>query len=151
VIRIALADLTLPPGWVPSGQSSDIAYLGPAGQVTVPVNVTRAGDYSAWVGNSFRSRLELLVDGHNVGSGRQGFNVSGTYTRFGSIALAAGRHLVTLRYSGPDWRPGSGGAPPPTGPVVLADQTADRPVMLTGLASARALCGKRLDWVEALG
>jgi hypothetical protein len=151
VIRIALADLTLPPGWTPSGQSSDIAYLGPAGQVTAAVSVTRAGDYRAWVGNSFRSRLELLVDGHPVGSGRQDLNVAGAYTPFGSIALAAGRHLVTLRYSGPDWHPGSGGAPEPTGPVVLSDQTADRPVMLAGLASARALCARRLDWVEALG
>jgi hypothetical protein len=151
VVRIPLASAPLPPGWVPSAQFSNIAYLGRAGQMNVLVTVNRQGNYRAWMGNSFRARLEVLVDGHVVGGGRQDLNVVGAYTPFGSIALPAGRHLVTLRYSGPSWQPGSGGDPPPTGPFVLADQTADTPVMLMEPASARALCGKRLDWVEALG
>jgi hypothetical protein len=151
VVRIPLADATLPPGWTASTQDADIAYLGRRGELDVPVEVPRAGDYRAWVGNSLRARLQVLVDGHDAGSERQQINAIGQYTPFGTIALAAGRHLVTVRYSGPDWRPGSGGAPPPTGPVVLSDQTAERPVSLIAPGSARALCGRRLDWVEALG
>jgi hypothetical protein len=151
VVRIPLATAPLPSGWVPSGQFTDIAYLGRAGQMTVTVTMPHAGVYRAWVGNSFRARLEVLVDGHDLGSARQALNVIGAYTPFGPIALGPGSHLVSIRYSGPDWHPGSGGTPPPTGPVALADQTADLPVLLTAPASARGLCGKQLDWVEALG
>jgi hypothetical protein len=151
VVRLPLADVTLPPGWTPSAQSSDIAYLHRAGQLEVAVQVPRPGAYRAWVGNSFRAHLEVLVDGHDLGGARQQINVIGQYTPFGTIPLKAGRHLVALRYSGPDWRPGSGGAPPPTGPVVLSDQTADLPVSVIAPSSARSLCGRRLDWVEALG
>jgi hypothetical protein len=151
LIRIPLATAPLPAGWVPSGAVTNVAYLGRGGQMDVTVTVTRAGVYRAWVGNSFRAHLEVLVDGHDAGGGRQALNVVGAYTPFATIPLAAGRHVVTLRYSGPDWHPGSGGQPPPTGPLVLSDQTADEPVLVTAPASARALCGKRLDWVEALG
>jgi hypothetical protein len=151
VIRIPLATAPLPAGWIASGQFNDIAYLGRGGQMHVAVTVAHAGEYRAWVGNSFRAHLEVLVDGHDLGGGRQDLNVVGAYTPFGAIPLAAGRHVVTLRYSGPDWHPGSGGDPPPTGPLVLADQTADTPVLLTSPSLAGALCGRRLDWVEALG
>ena len=150
VVRIALAGAPLPPGWAPSIQFPDIAYLGRAGQMELTVTIARSGRYEAWVGNSFRSLLEILVDGHDLGGVRQGLNVLGAYTPFGSIELAPGHHLVTVRYSGPDWHPGSGGNPPPTGPLVLADQTADQPVLFTARSSARTLCGRRLDWVEAV-
>jgi hypothetical protein len=150
-IRIPLGTATLPPGWTPNFAISDIAYLGRAGRLDTTVTVTHPADYTAWVGNSFRDRLELLVDGHEVGTRRNQLNFADGYTPFWSIALAAGRHILTLLYSGPDWRPGTGGDPLPTGPVVLGDQTADRPVGLIAPPAARALCGKRLDWVEALG
>ena len=69
----------------------------------------------------------------------------------GESELAAGRHDVTLRFSGPDLHPGSGGATFGIGPLVLSTTTAaDAPVTVIPGSRARELCGKRLDWVEAL-
>jgi hypothetical protein len=36
------------------------------------------------------------------------------------------------------------------GPVVFSRTTADLPVTYVSPSAARTLCGKRLDWVEAL-
>ncbi len=37
------------------------------------------------------------------------------------------------------------------GPVVLGTKTAELPVTFVRPVDARTLCGKRLDWIEALG
>jgi len=39
----------------------------------------------------------------------------------------------------------------PFGPLVLGRTTADLPVTHVQASNARSLCGKNLDWVEALG
>ena len=53
--------------------------------------------------------------------------------------------------SGPPVRPGSGGIPPfGVGPIVLSPETEDAPVTYVAPANAATLCGKSLDWVEAL-
>ena len=58
---------------------------------------------------------------------------------------------MTFDYSGPDFRPGSGSAGIfAAGPLVLSLTTADSPVITVPTSRARELCGKRLDWVEAL-
>ena len=51
----------------------------------------------------------------------------------------------------PDARPGSGGPPEPIGPLVLSPvANEDPPVPDVPAARAQTLCGKDLDWVEAL-
>ena len=67
------------------------------------------------------------------------------------VELGAGAHELTLSYGGEDLRPGSDGPPMPLGPLVLSTATADRPVEYLPSAKAGALCGQRLDWIEALG
>ena len=57
---------------------------------------------------------------------------------------------MTLHFSGPDLHPGSGGAVFPIGPLVLSTAAGDAPVTVVSAARARELCGKRLDWVEAV-
>jgi hypothetical protein len=58
---------------------------------------------------------------------------------------------VRMHLSRTDLRPGSGGYPFGLGPVVLATTTAaDVPVTFVDAADARSLCGRRLDWVEAV-
>jgi hypothetical protein len=102
------------------------------------------------VGGSFRGRLTVSVDGQLVGSDRHEIDEDGGYVDMGHRVLRAGPHVVTLDYGGPDLHPGSAGPPLALGPVVLGDQTADRPVAVVRTADARTLCGHRLDWVEAL-
>jgi hypothetical protein len=140
---------TLPRGWA-SNTSGDVVPSG-EGTLEFSVNVPAAGPYGFWLGGSFRDRLELSADGRPVEAQRNQLNNSGQYTPLGSVPLARGRHRITLRYGGPDLHPGSGGAQFPIGPLVLSTTTADLPVTYVSPRAARSLCGKNLDWVEAIG
>ena len=75
---------------------------------------------------------------------------AGQYTPFGSAVLARGTHHVSLEYEGPDIHPGSGGAQFGFGPFVLSRDDDDAPVAVVRSADARTLCGRNLDWIEAL-
>ncbi|HEX8754620.1 MAG TPA: hypothetical protein VF731_14500, partial [Solirubrobacterales bacterium] len=70
---------------------------------------------------------------------------------FGAVPLARGTHAVTLVLDGQTLGPGSGGPPEPIGPLVLSPTSAeDPPLRRLPAARARELCGKRLDWIEAV-
>ena len=68
----------------------------------------------------------------------------------GEIELSAGAHDVVLRYSAANLRPGSCGFPFALGPLVLGRYTAELPVTTVQPTEARSLCGKSLDWIEAV-
>jgi hypothetical protein len=114
--------------------------------------VPHTGVYSVWVGGSFGSKARIYIDGHLVGSRRNGLQWE-QYQQLGSVRLAAGQpHDVRLVYDKRSFlHPGSGTTFTSIGPVVLAQQTANVPVTYVPASQARSLCGTYLDWVEALG
>ncbi len=116
----------------------------------VTVTVPAAGRYGVWVGGSIRGKLQLVVDGTRLPAVRHHLDHPGQYTELGEVDLAAGTHVVTLRYSRGGLRPGTGGPEFPIGPLVLSLTSADLPVTIVDSERARSLCGERLDWVEAL-
>ncbi len=138
----------LPAGWEPAGGGSVLP--GASGVVTVPVTMPRAGRYAVWVGGSFRGRMSASVDGEDVGSADDQLNNTGQYTELGARRLTPGRHRVTLSYSSGGWDPGAGGPPFPVGPLVVAPARTAAAVSHVRPAKARSLCGRNLDWVEAL-
>ena len=148
VVVADLSQASFPAGWVAGGGA---LVPNGAGTADLSVLVPRRGRYGIWLGGSFRDRLELEVDGRRLSTQRNQLNWSGLYTQLGEVELGPGVHRIALRYSGPDLRPGSGGPQFPMGPLVLGRTTADLPVRYVSPAKARALCGRRLDWVEALG
>jgi len=104
-----------------------------------------------WIGGSFKSGVVVDVDGRPIGAARDSLTWPDTFTSVGSVRLTPGRHTLRFRYGGPGLRPGSGGTPPfGTGPVVLSPATQDSAITYVEPARARTLCGKSLDWVEAL-
>lgn len=155
VIRPAtpiVVDLTrgsYPPTWSAFGAGSLIANT--TGVASLNISVPSAGRYGFWIGGSFRRTLTLVVDGRKVGSVRHQLNNSGQWTPLGQAALGRGPHTAELRYGGSRLAPGSGGFAFAMGPLVASRETADLPVTYVDPANARSLCGKRLDWVEALG
>jgi hypothetical protein len=72
------------------------------------------------VGGSFRNRLSAVVDGRHVGTRIRQLNNAGQYTSLGAITLAAGAHVIELRYSSRVFAPGSGGPEYGLGPLVVA-------------------------------
>ncbi len=118
------------------------------GEVALTVSVPTAGDYTAWLGGDWFGLASISVDGREVGSMRDELDWPGLYTDLGTIPLSAGEHLVRIRYETGGWHPGSGGRPYSFGPVALSRVDAREPVETA--SEPRSLCGRRLDWVEAV-
>jgi hypothetical protein len=125
-----------------------VATNGGLEEVTVDVPV--GGGYGIWISGSIRNRLKTAVDGVPLSDVRHHLDYPGQYTLLGTAELAAGEHVVTQEHSRGGLRPGSGVEESPSGPLVLSLGTPDAPVTIVPVADARRLCGKRLDWIEAL-
>jgi hypothetical protein len=118
------------------------------GELGLMVTVPEAGTYTAWIGGDWFGLASISVDGRAVGSKREELNWPGLYTDLGSVRLAAGERLVRIRYEAGGWHPGSGGRPFSFGPVALS-RVAPREPFETA-SQPRSLCGRRLDWIEAV-
>ena len=115
------------------------------------VDIPAANSYRVWVSGTFLARVQLLVDGRAVASARHQLQWPGQFIPLARVPLAAGSHEIELRSSGSGLRPGSHGAPPfPLGSVVVAPEEDEHEVDVDP-AKARTLCGRRFDWIEALG
>jgi hypothetical protein len=109
------------------------------------------GLYEIGIDGSFRSLLELSVDGRKVAAQRHVLNWPSEYEPLATVRLKKGEHRLTLRYTGPDAHPGSAGNGFfGLGPLVIGRTGPDLPVTYVSPAKARSLCGKTLDWVEAV-
>ena len=130
------------------------ANLYPAGwgRIETVVNVPAPGRYGVWLGGSFAGRFRLSVDGRARGSARHRLEHPGQYVPLAELRLARGRHTVELAYEGASiLHPGSAAQLPyPAGPLVLSTTTAELPVRYAKPSAARSLCGRSLDWIEAV-
>jgi hypothetical protein len=150
VTALPLSSARYPDSW--SADANGLLYPHGSGDVLASVDVGRRARYVLWVGSSFRNRLRVDVDGQPVADLRHYVNDGAAYSRLGSVVLPPGRHVVRLRVGGPDLHPGSGGYPLGLGPLVMSTATAvDTPVAFVEPENAQSLCGRRLDWIEALG
>ncbi len=148
---VQLSETSYPPSWQAYSGSPDVVYPSRSGTLTAQVALARGGRYGLWLGGSFRRSLEVTVDGRRIYSGRDQLNHDGIETPLGSVELGAGTHEVVLRYTAANLSPGSGGGPMPLGPLLLSRDTNELPVTYLPPAQAHSLCGKSLDWVEAVG
>ena len=149
VVAVNLARLPLPGGWRVEADAS-VVPNGRGGTLETDVHAPVGGRYTFWLGGSFRDRMRLFVDGTAVADMRHWIDNTGQYAPFGSAVLAAGTHHVALEYEGPDLHPGSGGAQFGFGPFVLSRDDDGAPVAVVRSAEAKTLCGRNLDWIEAL-
>lgn len=150
VAAVGLLDTDHPAAWAePGGGSALIPRT--AGRLAATLAAPEAGTYGVWLGGSVRPQVDLSVDGKAVASVRHQLNNAGDYVELGDLPLSAGQHEVELDFHGSDLRPGSGGSPDPIGPLVLsADDAARTAVERVPVDRANELCGRRLDWIEAL-
>ncbi len=147
----SLASAVLPAGWQPASDVPGAVYVSRPGVAERGVIVSVSGHYGFWLGGSFRGRLELWVDGSRLATADDQLNHPGVDTPLGSALLSPGVHDVQVRYSASDLSPGTGGPPLALGPLVVSRFTAELPVSYVQPADARSLCGKSLDWLEAVG
>ena len=147
---VDLATVPYPAGWTPIPLNRSSLSPVTDGEVSAQIDLPRAGRYGFWLGGAFRRRLELVVDGEQVSAERQQLSHAGHYVPMGEAELSKGVHDVVLRYGDGGLRPGTRGEAFPIGPLVISLSTADSPVRYLPPSEATSLCGKRLDWIEAL-
>jgi hypothetical protein len=131
----------------------DTIWLGApplSGERDIEVSIPENGDYAAWLGGDWYGNASISVDGNKTGSKREELNWPGVYSQLGTARLTPGRHVVTIRYSPGGWRAGSGAQPYSFGPAALSSVDNREPVETIPVSQARSLCGRRLDWVEAV-
>ncbi len=151
-LALSLSDTAHPSSWTPTEPGSPDLVPHGAGGLRLTAAVPHGGRYDFYVQGSVRNRLSLYLDGKEVGSAEQQLNASRQFLFLGSRQLEAGRHGVVLAYGGQGLSPGSAGPSEPIGPVVLsAAENGDPPLTVVPRAQARSLCGRRLDWIEAVG
>jgi hypothetical protein len=137
-------------GWTAGSVPGTVDPKG-SGRFSSDVRLASAGRYVLWIGGSFVGKITASIDGNETGHARHQLEWPGQYVELGGMSLAAGVHRIDLRYDLGGWRPGSHGlAPFSLGPLVLARADARR-VVSVAPSAARSLCGRRLDWVEAVG
>jgi len=135
------------------GETAGLVY--PSGDKKYPVDVTVPTDglYEVGIDGSFSSKLELYVGEKRVASVRHQLNWPSEYTSLAVVPLHKGSNRLTVRYTGPDIHPGSAG--PGTGfglgPLIVGRGDPATQVTYVPAKKARTLCGKSLDWIEAVG
>jgi hypothetical protein len=152
VTKVELSPVPYPAQLERSNEDRRVVYLGAKATLEVNARVPTSGRYDVWLGGSFVGKLTLAIDGLALATRRHELNWPGQYSPMGELELAAGLHRLTLHYNGPDVHPGSGGNPPfGAGPIVLSRVTSeDLPVTYVSPSRSRSLCGKTLDWIEAV-
>jgi hypothetical protein len=147
-IVVPIGQATAPARWLDDREH--LRLVG-AGTAQMLVEVTPAGRYEVWLGGSMSGPVTVAINGVEIGTARYEIQEDGQYVQLGAIGLEAGRYRVSIGYDGGDWRPGSGGAPAVVGPLVLQQERPKPNLVSVPLRASRSLCGRSLDWIEALG
>jgi hypothetical protein len=104
-----------------------------------------------WLGGEVRGAVTVAIDGRPVGRLRHALSYKGHYMPVGEIALARGRHEVTLEHTPGGLHPGAGGAGEALGPLVLSVPEPPQGPPLVFSRRPGDLCGQVLDWIERIG
>jgi hypothetical protein len=152
-IVLPLGAVTRPAEWQAVAGNPSVVLPISTGTLSLDIRLAAGGEYDVWLGGAVRGRVEVEVDGRPVGDARHRLSYGTGYLELGSVALGAGPHRIGLRYEAGGLHPGSGGQGTrgfAMGPLVLAASAEESTVEYVPLSEASTLCGRRLDWVEAV-
>jgi hypothetical protein len=136
----------LPGGW--SALQGGAVLPTRSGTLSLDIAVPRSTRYRLWLGGSIRGRLSVAVNASSVGTVSHQLQNAGQWLDVGTADIPAGTQRVSIAVALPSLSPGTGGGGFPLGPLLLQPTSPSR---LLESAAPRALCGRNLDWVEALG
>lgn len=150
-VRIPLGDLSLPSGWTLGGGGA-YATPGSPGTATGSFSVGKSGSYGVWLGGSSRGNVTIEIDGRPAGSTGPELDHADSYRQLGTVHLAPGRHEIAFTYEeASPLAPGVGGEAFALGPLLVSTATAaDAHIETVDVSQATSLCGRSLDWIEAL-
>ena len=144
------AKAKLPRFWGVDGTDPTNVRPYGAGTLTGRLDVPAGGRYTVWIQGSFGRPTTVRIDGRRVGSAKHELNPRGQYARLGQVTLSPGAHSIQIARGTGNLYPGDGGRNRLIGPVVLDPSSDTRTVKQLPASRWRDLCGRSLDWVEAI-
>jgi hypothetical protein len=148
-LNLDLNQSSLPLNWSPGNSSGSVVPKGNGG-IESQVTVSQPGNYSIWVGGSYRGKVNLVIDGKDAYASSAQINHSNSYIQLGTIFLTTGTHRIQFTYTTSLFSPGSGGPSFEVGPVVFSHSSANLPVKIIAPSQLKSLCGKSIDWIEEI-
>jgi hypothetical protein len=124
-----------------------ITLTGP-GRLSASLGVPSSGRYLLWFNGQFARPLHVRVDGRDVGQVAYETGGDGNYARPLEVRLDAGTHDLRLSKGGGTLHPGDS-APSQLFTIALQPLAGDT-LDSTAASNWRSLCGRPLDWVEAV-
>jgi hypothetical protein len=127
-----------------------------SGVVTDSVYIHRTGRYRVWFEGSFARKVEVEIDGRDMGGAASEFGNAGQYvTVKDGVLMRRGRHHVRLVRGGSGLAPGDGAGARASlvhmGPLVFSPpENEARRLQVLPPSRARQLCGRPLDWIEVV-
>ena len=145
-ISVNLGQNVLPNKWS-SGSKPGSVIAPNSGLISNKINIAETGNYSIWIGGSFRGQIKIFVDGKQELVDSSQINHA-KFIELGQLTLSAGAHTIDLKYSNSIFKPGTGGYPFEFGPIVLSKSSTGLPLTTIKPSQIDSLCGKNLDWIE---
>ena len=134
-----------PPYWGMDPTSHRVAAVGP-GELTKSFTAP-TGRYRVWVRGTFGRGSDVIVDGRRVGHVEY-IQPPGQYSLAGETELRDGNHRVVVRRGGGNLLPGNGRDEGYD--AVVLDPVAEPELERVPPSDAESLCGRRVDWIEAV-
>jgi hypothetical protein len=128
-----------------------------AGTVEGSLTAPAAGPYDVWMPGSVGRKLTFYVDGRRVGSLANEWRYPSQYLRIGSVALAAGPHVVRITRPNGNLTAGSGDAPDGNSSIVgpltftLREPREGQVIVAPGGEASRVCAADAgYEWIEVL-
>lgn len=141
-----LAALAGPDGRLATVERATAIARPDATEIAVP----RRGRYSVYLDGSTRNPIAVEIDGEEVGEVSDQLNPATQFLYFGDVELGPGRHPVEIVYGGEGLGPGRGTPGSPITTLALSRAEQEPSVRYFPTSQALRLCGRHLDWVEAI-
>lgn len=124
-----------------------------AGTLSVPVTLPRSGVWQVWLQGQIMPTLHVAINGHPIGalSAQLGGNsvVPNTLTPL-TISIARGTYTFSISRAGVDLSPGNGGSAALFHVLLTQNASAQQALHVVAPARWHALCGRQLEWIEAI-
>jgi hypothetical protein len=137
-----------PLGWA---ESPDGLSLYTPGVMNVRVDVPAGGRWRIWLRGDIGREIRVSVDGRPAGSVSYASGNDGNYAGPLEVELTPGTRELTLERGGGSPAPGDH-TPSRLVAIVLEPEAAGEPPVVETIpaSSWRDLCGRRVDWIEAV-
>jgi hypothetical protein len=137
-----------PANWGRDGGDPEVYRPVGPGRVAGTTRLS-AGRYDVWAEFSDQRDVRVYVDDQLVATFEDHLNPRQSPTRLGTVTVGDGSHRVRIDRGGGSPQPGNGGFNRIIGPLYFQAAGEVR-VQTIDASQWRTLCGRRLDWIQAL-